>query len=348
LSSRWYRPNDDHWPAHQPDPHRQWGAIVLVGLIYLLTLTRRYHLVMNTTMLLGTSIVVFNATWQQTSQYEIAFLVVLPLVSSMLFSLPVTLLWIVFNFLVMLAFRWLSVMPARNRCIWRHLEHYIVISLFILFVGYQRNRLEQDRRQMAVKGERASLFRYVLASISHDFRTPLTIINTRAYLLRPTLTEPKQVERLDTIVEQGDRLTNMVEDILELAELEFDEEKTMEPVDLAAVVRMAVAGFQPMPTKQVLLSAHKLTDGLPRITAHETDLFRLASQLVQNAIQYTSRVSVEVSVRGCDAGQSVCELCADNNTCFVGIGCEPGHGHTHDCCKVYRFHCFLFIELKLR
>jgi hypothetical protein len=52
----------------------------------------------------------------------------------------------------MLAFRWLSVMPPETV----HLRHPRALhryQLVYLVVGYQRNRLEQDRRQMAVKGE---------------------------------------------------------------------------------------------------------------------------------------------------------------------------------------------------
>ncbi len=66
-----------------------------------------------------------------------------------------------------------------------------------------------------------NLRREILANISHDLKTPLTMIKAYAEMLRDLQMEPsKQAENLNVIIDETDRLNILVNDILEVSKLQ--------------------------------------------------------------------------------------------------------------------------------
>jgi|GEM_PF-4225546 len=60
----------------------------------------------------------------------------------------------------------------------------ILLSGFILFANYQRNRLEAKRQELAIEKEKSIIIKELIGNVSHDFRTPLSTIHTSVYLLQ--------------------------------------------------------------------------------------------------------------------------------------------------------------------
>ena len=67
----------------------------------------------------------------------------------------------------------------------------------------------------------------LMANISHDLKTPLTMIKAYAELIKDININNKEktINNLDIIIEETDRLTNLVNDILTLTKVENDLEK---------------------------------------------------------------------------------------------------------------------------
>ena len=67
-----------------------------------------------------------------------------------------------------------------------------------------------------------TLRRDIVANVSHDLRTPLTIIKSYAEMIRDLSGDnpEKRNEHLDVIINESDRLSNLVNSILELSKLE--------------------------------------------------------------------------------------------------------------------------------
>lgn len=67
-----------------------------------------------------------------------------------------------------------------------------------------------------------SLRRDLVANVSHDLRTPLTIIKSYAEMIKDLSGDDpeKRNEHLDVIINESDRLSNLVNNILELSKLE--------------------------------------------------------------------------------------------------------------------------------
>lgn len=103
---------------------------------------------------------------------------------------------------------------------------------------------ELDRAtQEITKAERYR--RELLANVSHDLKTPLTIIKFYGELLRDVSggDPEKRTAHCEKIIEESDRLTAMVNELLEMSKLEGVEEITMEPLRLDLLLRETAERF---------------------------------------------------------------------------------------------------------
>jgi PAS domain S-box-containing protein len=70
---------------------------------------------------------------------------------------------------------------------------------------------EQDRLRLALERERSDVLRRLINELSHDFRTPLTIIITSTYLLKRDIAPERRLTRLSQIEDQAKRIDQLVQ-----------------------------------------------------------------------------------------------------------------------------------------
>jgi PAS domain S-box-containing protein len=140
-----------------------------------------------------------------------------------------------------------------------------------------------------------------LAEISHELRTPLTSILSFTELLRDGVgrDDPaEQVEFLDVITRNSDRLLRLVDDLLLLDRAEAG----VLPIewgtfDVAAVVASAVATFAPRAESKRISLESELSEGLP-IPGDANRIAQLIDVLLSNALKFTpehGRVTVKAT-----------------------------------------------------
>lgn len=84
-----------------------------------------------------------------------------------------------------------------------------------------------------------------IANISHEIKTPLSIIKSYAVSLRnPKLDEVEKEAYIDTIVEASERLSNLVSDVLRLNKLENLEITKLEKYSLDEQLRLCILNFE--------------------------------------------------------------------------------------------------------
>jgi signal transduction histidine kinase/ActR/RegA family two-component response regulator len=137
-----------------------------------------------------------------------------------------------------------------------------------------------------------------LASMSHEIRTPLNGILGMAEALAQAPLLPDDQDKLKTIVVSADNLGGLLGDLLDLSAMEASQ-LALAPVDsdLGAVLRQVEDRYRPLAQHKGLLLAFSID---PQIaTSARFDPIRLrqcVSNLVSNAIKFTSAGSVEVSL----------------------------------------------------
>lgn len=156
--------------------------------------------------------------------------------------------------------------------------------------GREINELAGAFNQMLRRIERlVRELKEISDNIAHDLRSPITRMRGAA---ETTLTGPQDAEAYRemgiTIIEECDRLTGMINTMLEIAQSESGVlDISRAPVDLTELLKNAADLFLPSAEeKQIELTAELPGDPLI-FSGDKTRLQRAAANLIDNAIKYT-------------------------------------------------------------
>lgn len=137
------------------------------------------------------------------------------------------------------------------------------------------------------------------ADASHELRTPLTIMRgeLEALLKEQTLSE-EQTFQVESVLEEAERLTQIVEGLLLMSRLEAGESlASKDPLDLSSLVETTVEQMTPLATDKSLTLVCEATRDV-MVEANEVRLKQVVVNLLDNAIKYTpegGRITVRVS-----------------------------------------------------
>lgn len=209
--------------------------------------------------------------------------------------------------------------PDGSRCIALpyptpiHDETGRVAGAVSVHVDVTQQRQTQDALQRALRAKDD-----FLGLVSHELKTPLTAIsgNSRSLLLHgEQLDNETRTQALADIVEEGDRLQHLVENMLVLSRMADGRDIDLEPILVQRVVPRLLRRFQRrMPGREVVID---VPDALPPVIGAASYVDQVISNLVSNADKYsppglpitiTARTGKgEVEVRICDRGTGVPE-----------------------------------------
>jgi two-component system phosphate regulon sensor histidine kinase PhoR len=139
-----------------------------------------------------------------------------------------------------------------------------------------------------------------VSNVSHELRTPLTAIKGFIETLLETAKDENK-RYLQIIERQTDRLINIVKDLLKLSELEdIGGGKTdldYSKVDLEIVVDSVFNIYEKEIKNKGLKSTVKIDKNVPKIKADPFKLEQLFINLIENAIKYTEKGEIKVTVK---------------------------------------------------
>jgi PAS domain S-box-containing protein len=151
----------------------------------------------------------------------------------------------------------------------------------------ERKQAEDEHLELALARERSELLNEFVSTISHDLKTPLTIINTSLYLLEKTDDPEHQKSRMDQIKEQVEHLGQLIQDLLTISRLDTFPDLVFQAVDINRLISPLQAQFQDVVAEQHLTFTLDLAPGLPLVWGSEPDLQRAFVNLAENALHYT-------------------------------------------------------------
>ncbi len=146
-------------------------------------------------------------------------------------------------------------------------------------LGSTLNRM-LERLDAAVQRERD-----FTAEVSHELRTPLAILRAEVELARGAAADPVARQGLDSALEEIDRLTAVVEDLLLLARADAaSAHDHRQVVDLGALASAAVERFDTVATARGLTLT---TEGRATVSGDATAIERTLANLLDNALRHT-------------------------------------------------------------
>ena len=167
-----------------------------------------------------------------------------------------------------------------------------------------------------------------VAAVTHELKTPLTAIRMYGEMLRDGMVaeESRKKRYYETIVAEGERLSRLVDNVLELARIERKEKTAALPPAATAkpigpLLEEAAALLRPHAEKEGFTLELAIEPELPAVAVDRDLLLQIVFNLVDNALKYARAAAdkkVTIGARR-ESGEVVVEI-ADR-----GPGVAPQH-----------------------
>lgn len=130
---------------------------------------------------------------------------------------------------------------------------------------------------------------HFLATMSHELRTPLnSILGFSEVLLSSTALADKQLRWMQNIHSSGERLLNLINDILDLAKIEAGKMQVrVEEFSVLDVCEGLMSMFRPLAEKKNIDLRSQVDPTLPLVRQDPVKLQQILSNLLSNAIKFT-------------------------------------------------------------
>lgn len=161
----------------------------------------------------------------------------------------------------------------------------------------QQANIQLDRKIAELSERNIELFRAnkvkgeFLANISHEFRTPLNAILGFAELMREKpdiLHEEKGKKYIENIIASGNRLLNMINDLLSIAKTEAGKMKLhIEKVSAGELCKTAVSQFSVLTRKKKIKVKLSIDDNIPSLVTDAGKVQQILYNFLSNAVKFT-------------------------------------------------------------
>jgi len=203
-------------------------------------------------------------------------------------------------------------------------------------VAFHNARLFEEASQARAVAEEADAAKSsFLSTVSHELRTPLTSVLGFAKIIRRRLEERlfplisdedrkvqqakrQVIENLDVVVSEGERLTKLIDDVLDLAKIEAGKFTwNMGTVSVSEVIERAIAATASLFETKKLTLVRDIDPELPTVDGDLDRLIQVVINLISNAVKFT------------DSGAIACSAHLQGGNIVVGvtdsgIGIAPG------------------------
>jgi two-component system sensor histidine kinase NblS len=130
-----------------------------------------------------------------------------------------------------------------------------------------------------------------ISNVSHELRTPL--FNIKSYVetlhdLGDQLSEEDRKEFLAIANDETDRLTRLVNDVLDLSRLESDRAWSMEPVELRPAMEQTLRNYRLNAQDKGVELSLEVDEELPRVRGNWDLLLQVFDNLVGNGLKFTA------------------------------------------------------------
>lgn len=172
---------------------------------------------------------------------------------------------------------------------------YILIAggvIYLFFKAYRKKKLKKQFEQEALKREQQKeelnqmKFRF-FTNISHEFRTPLTLIMTPLGILIQQAENPMK-DKLKSIYNHAGNLLELINQLLDFRKLEMGGESLkLHQADIVEFVRYIGSGFKELATnRSIKFSIESECPGM-NIWFDDTKMQRILNNIYSNAFKFT-------------------------------------------------------------
>ena len=169
--------------------------------------------------------------------------------------------------------------------VWKENEIFVakeVLKLIVETLHIQSFKIHSLYEQLQEINEELDSFSY---TISHDLRTPLTVMKLNCQILQRTLGDSEMKEdRLKSVISEIDRMTEMMQEILILSKAKKSE-IVLKEIETRTIIDKIV--------QDVLMyynaeNTHVEIENIEHVFADKTMVFEVFQNIIGNAVKYSS------------------------------------------------------------
>lgn len=160
------------------------------------------------------------------------------------------------------------------------------------------NQLLAEKQDLNIRQERKEKeIKEMIASISHDLRTPLTSIKGYTDLLIKKTTDPEDKKKLNIIKSRTEIMSDLIYSFYELSRLELKEyDFQLEYVDIKEILLELVASYyEKFQEKNIIPNINIEGDDL-LVIGDEKSIVRILINIIDNAFKYSKSI-IDIEVR---------------------------------------------------
>ncbi len=175
------------------------------------------------------------------------------------------------------------------------------------FLDITERKKDQDQAlEAALEKMRVNIIAGFIRDASHEFRSPLTLINTQLYLMSRTEQLEKRQHYANNIMLQVERIIRLVQMLTRIVELESHSIQCDTQIDVPSLVSMLCHQLQlaRKPNQAEILFIDDAHPGLATIQGASDYLIDAFRQILDNALRFTA-ADGRIIVRVVEEGQNV-------------------------------------------
>ena len=159
-----------------------------------------------------------------------------------------------------------------------------IVSYIIIVIDDSKNKKAEIMR------------REFTANVTHELKSPLTSINGYAELIATGLVKNDDIKKFGQIInEEGNRLLNIIDDILKLSKLDEENlEEGRNEINIKNVVESCIQRFKRLTDKKNIKIVNEIDDIY--IRTHESLFTDLITNIYENAIKY-NKVNGQIAIK---------------------------------------------------
>jgi signal transduction histidine kinase/ligand-binding sensor domain-containing protein/AraC-like DNA-binding protein len=200
------------------------------------------------------------------------------------------------------------IVPPWWRTLWAY-GSYILLFIFVLYIlrRYELNRISL-KNQVLHKEEMDKIKSGFFANISHEFRTPLTLILGPSENIIATSRDENIVRDAGIIKRNSTRLLQLVNQLLDLSKLEAGKLKlNCSKGNIVSLVKGVASSFESIAeSKDIMLKIISLKEDI-ELYFDEEKMFKILSNILSNAFKYTP-LNGKITISIYETGKNTVEI----------------------------------------
>ncbi|MBX3247903.1 MAG: HAMP domain-containing histidine kinase [Myxococcales bacterium] len=168
----------------------------------------------------------------------------------------------------------------------------VAFAVILVGVGFLLYAAQKERRLNDLKGD-------FIANVSHELKTPLSVVRMFGEMLMSerVRSEEKRKQYLEIIVRESERLSTLIENVLDFSALERGRQRyAFERADLAEIVAQGLETFRYRVEREGVDVTLEVKGELPEVMVDEQAVVLALVNLLDNAVKYGGRTPIEVTL----------------------------------------------------